>query len=64
MNLERAHVGLAGYALSDDGRATVTQRLDQLWDRIEAEPKSRGWRMRDRIGDRKRWHEESEEVEG
>jgi hypothetical protein len=39
-------------------------RLDELLDRIEAEPKSRGWRLRARIGERKRWYELPEEVAG
>ena len=30
--------------------------------RIEDEPKSRAWRMRSKIGDRKRWYELPEEV--
>ena len=38
-------------------------RVTRLWERIEAEPKSRGWKLRDRIGDRKQWYEEPEEVE-
>jgi hypothetical protein len=40
----------------------VESRLDRLWERIDHEPKSRGWRLRDRIGDRKRWYDEPEEV--
>jgi hypothetical protein len=62
MNIERAREGLAGYDLDEATRAEVSARLDRLWERIEAEPKSRGWRLRDRIGDRKRWYEEPEEV--
>jgi hypothetical protein len=63
MNFERVREGLAGYDIAQDERATIEQRLDRLWDRIEAEPKSRGWRLRDRIGDRKRWYDEPEEVD-
>jgi hypothetical protein len=44
--------------------ALVQDRLDALIDRIEAEPKTRGWRLRARIGDRKRWYELPEEVAG
>ena len=62
MNVERVREGVGGYDLDEAVRATVTDRLDRLWARIEAEPKSRGWRLRDRIGDRKRWYEEPEEV--
>jgi hypothetical protein len=63
MNLTRAREGLATYALSDADRSTVAQHLDELCERIEAEPKSRAWRLRSRIGDRKRWYEEPEEVD-
>jgi hypothetical protein len=45
-------------------RALLDERLDTLLERIEAEPKSRAWRLRGRIGDRKRWYELPEEVAG
>jgi hypothetical protein len=45
-------------------RERLDQRLDVLLDRIEREPKSRAWRLRARIGDRKRWYELPEEVAG
>jgi hypothetical protein len=45
-------------------RARLDERLDALLDRIEAEPKSRSWRLRAKIGDRKRWYELPEEVAG
>ena len=51
------------YDLSEDDRAAVRDRLDRLWERIEAEPKSTRWRLRDRVGDRVKWYEEPEEVE-
>src|ERR1700733_8907298 len=63
LNFDRVREGLDGYELAPDERAAVEQRLDRLWERIDAEPKSRGWRLRDRIGDRKRWYDEPEEVD-
>jgi Uncharacterised nucleotidyltransferase len=45
-------------------RELLDQRLDAILDRIEAEPKSRAWRLRARVGDRKRWYELPEEVAG
>ena len=33
-------------------------------ERIEEEPKTFGWKMRAKIGDRKRWYDLLEEVEG
>jgi hypothetical protein len=44
-------------------RARIEQRFDQLLGRIEAEPKSRGWRRRAKVGDKKVWYELPEEVE-
>jgi len=45
-------------------RARLDERLDALLDRIEREPKPRSWRLRAKIGDRKRWYELPEEVAG
>ncbi|HEX3255739.1 MAG TPA: hypothetical protein VHQ96_08095 [Gaiellaceae bacterium] len=57
-------VACRGFADTYDvpDRPTLDQRLDALLDRIEAEPKSRAWKLRARIGDRKRWYELPEEV--
>jgi hypothetical protein len=52
------------FELAADERATIEARLDALLARIEAEPKSRSWRLRAKIGDRKRWYELPEEVAG
>jgi len=43
-------------------RPTLDERLDALLGRIGDEPKSRAWRMRAKIGDRKRWYDLPEEV--
>lgn len=40
----------------------VSHRLAQLWDAIEAQPKSLRWRLRARVGDRVPWYELPEEV--
>lgn len=45
-------------------RRTLDERLDTLLARIEAEPKTRAWKLRARIGDRKRWYDLPEEVAG
>jgi len=62
MNLERVRERARAVGISDDEYRTVMERLDVLWERIESEPKSRGWRLRDRVGDRKRWYETPDEV--
>jgi hypothetical protein len=51
-------VELAGF---DRGDAVAT-RLRRLRERLETEPKSRGWKMRARVGERKRWYELPEEA--
>ena len=40
----------------------VNQRLDTLWGKIEAQPKSMKWKLRARVGDRMSWYELPEEV--
>jgi hypothetical protein len=40
----------------------VATRLRRLRQELDAAPKSRGWRMRARVGDRKRWYELPEEA--
>jgi hypothetical protein len=58
---------IAGYAgdLGDfAGAAAVAERVGALAERIEAAPKSRRWRMRAKIGERKRWYELPEEING
>jgi hypothetical protein len=45
-------------------RERLDDRLGALLVRIDAQPKSRGWKMRAKIGDRKRWYELPEEVAG
>jgi hypothetical protein len=62
-NLERCRGHVTDYELPDEDRARIEQRFDQLLDKIEAEPKSRGWRRRAKVGDKKRWYELPEEVE-
>ncbi len=59
INIERVR-GAATELAVDAGR--VNQRLDQLWERIEMQPKSLKWKLRARIGDRISWYELPEEV--
>jgi hypothetical protein len=58
-NLETVRQQAARY---DVDHVAVEQRLTELLERIDAEPKSRGWRLRAKIGERKRWYELPEEV--
>ena len=45
----------------DRWHATLLENREELEERIEAEPKSRAWRLRAKIGERKRWYELPEE---
>jgi len=62
--LETVRAGVGAYELPDGGRERVLARIDLLEAAIERAPKSRSWRMRDRIGDRKQWYVDPEEVGG
>jgi hypothetical protein len=59
-------VACRGFADTYDvpDRARLDERIDALLDRIDAAPKSRAWRLRAKIGERKRWYELPEEVAG
>jgi hypothetical protein len=50
--------------LSDEEMRRLRSRIDELLERIEGAPKSRGWKLRAKIGERKRWYEIPEEVAG
>jgi hypothetical protein len=60
--IERARASIDRFQLSDAQRTVLDTRLQALWSRIEAEPKSRRWKLRARVGDRVRWYLEPEEV--
>ena len=63
-NVEWCRDHLAGHELPDETIALLHERLDRILERIEAEPKTRGWKLRAKIGERKRWYELPEEVAG
>lgn len=53
MNLEKI-TGFAPNYLGNDGVAT--ERIKRTVASIEAEPKTTGWKMRTKVGERKRWY--------
>jgi hypothetical protein len=63
-NLEALEGHLDRYELPEESKGRIAERIERLQERIEQEPKPFGWRMRAKIGDRKRWYELPEEVEG
>lgn len=48
--------------LTDDQRATVEARVGELMDGLEREPKPLGWRVRAKVGERRQWWTDVEEV--
>jgi hypothetical protein len=58
-NLVELHDRVGNY---DVDREAVSGRVEVLLERIEAMPKSRSWRMRAKVGERKRWYQLPEEV--
>lgn len=63
LNLDRLSDGLAACGLDADRQALVRERIGRLAAAIEQAPKSRAWRLRARIGERKLWYDEPEEVD-
>jgi Uncharacterised nucleotidyltransferase len=63
-NLSDCREHLPKYDLPEDDKARIRAEMDALLERIESEPKSRGWKLRAKIGERKRWYELPEEVAG
>jgi putative nucleotidyltransferase-like protein len=62
-NLDRCRGHVNDYELPLEDRNRIETRFDELLERIEAAPKSRGWRRRAKVGDRKPWYDLPEEVE-
>jgi hypothetical protein len=59
LNLTRLRDGVAAGEATDE----VTATLDTLADAMERADKSRAWKLRARVGERKRWYEDPEEVD-
>lgn len=61
--LSRLKEHLASLPLERQQRTTLDERLGELRERIEVAPKSFRWRARARIGDRRPWREDPDELE-
>jgi hypothetical protein len=55
---EQFALGLPGFTAGE----VVAERLGRLRKALDTVPKSRGWKLRARVGERKRWYELPEEV--
>jgi Uncharacterised nucleotidyltransferase len=62
-NVARCADLVSGYALPEQDHRRISARLKAVLSQIEEAPKSRGWKLRAKIGDRKRWYELPEEVQ-
>lgn len=63
MNLNKVKERTAKYqTLTEENREIARKRVDAILHAIEAKPKSSSWKMRARIGTRKKWYEDVEEV--
>jgi hypothetical protein len=62
-NLQRCAEHLSDYALPDGAAERIGDRLGAVLELIAQAPKSRGWKLRAKIGERKRWYDLPEEVE-
>lgn len=63
MNLDKVRQMAGHYTeLSSDEQGRVVSQVDRSLARIEEEPKTRGWKLRARVGDRVKWYKEVDEV--
>ena len=63
MNLEKVKQ-LAGHytQLTPEQKSKVTSQVDGILARLNDEPKSLAWKIRDRVGDKIKWYKEVDEV--
>jgi hypothetical protein len=57
INISDILAALDGYQLDSKEKEIVRERLNKLNSLIENAPKSMGWKMRAKIGEKKRWYE-------
>lgn len=63
MNLEKVCTLARGYPqLSEEQKVKVDSRVKEAMDWLDKEPKSTGWKLRSRVGDRVKWYKEVDEV--
>ena len=63
-NLAKVRSYVDRYDIPGDEKNALRSRIDELLEGIEREPKSRAWKLRAKVGERKRWYELPEEVAG
>jgi hypothetical protein len=63
LNLRRLLEQVGATGLDEQAQAKVSERIKRLQQALQDAQKSRAWRLRARVGERKRWYEEPEEVD-
>jgi hypothetical protein len=64
LNLQKIRDFMKMYpALTEDDKKTINERIDKLHRSIEGTPKTLQWKLRARVGTRKRWYNVVEEVD-
>ncbi|MEM2122173.1 MAG: hypothetical protein QXE79_00890 [Candidatus Bathyarchaeia archaeon] len=51
------------FRLEEDAREEINSKLDDLLKAIEGKPKSMGWKLRARVGPKKKWYRDVEAIE-
>ena len=63
MNLRKVEQMASSYqALEEGEKQRVAEQVDAALTRIDGEPKSIGWKMRAKVGDRKKWYRDVGEL--
>lgn len=63
LNLDRLETGLVESDLGDGSREAITASIGSIRTALEEAPKSRSWKLRARVGERKKWYDEPEEID-
>ena len=62
LNFDRLVEGLDELGFSQAERTTIEGSIAEIKATMDSAKKSRAWKLRDRIGERKRWYDEPEEI--
>jgi hypothetical protein len=62
MNIDKVRQAAGAYDLGPEERDRVVAQAEAILQRIDGEPKSIGWKMRAKVGDRKKWYRDVGEL--
>lgn len=63
LNLAHLRSAVGEIEVDDADRRTIVERVGQLEEALASAPKTRAWKLRAKIGERKRWYDDPEEVD-